>query len=148
MPGRYFEEFRPGESWTTKGLTLTEAAIIDFALAWDPQHMHLDKARAADGPFAGLIASGFHSLVAGFRLFHELGLLEDTNIVGPSIGEVNWPAPARPGDTLTARVHVDEVKESRSRPDRGMVFFSVDVMRDDGAVVCSFHPRTFVKRRP
>jgi len=147
MRGRFLEEFTAGEAWETRALTLTEGMIIDFALMWDPQHMHIDKPRSESGPFNGLIASGFHTLVAGFRLFHDLGLLEDTNIVGPSIGEVSWPAPVYPGDTIRSLVTVTEVRPSKSRPDRGLVHFSIDVVNQKNDVVCRFHPRTFVRSR-
>lgn len=147
MRGRYLEEFVAGEAWETRGLTMTESMIIDFALTWDPQHMHIDKPRSQAGPFGALIASGFHTLAVSFRLFHDLGLLEDTNIVGPSIGEVNWPAPVRAGDTIRCKVTVDEVRPSRSKPDRGLVFFSIETLNQNGDIVCSFSPRAFIRTK-
>lgn len=147
MRGRYLEEFVVGEAWETRGLTMTESMIVDFALSWDPQHMHIDKPRSEAGPFGGLIASGFHTLAASFRLFYDLGLLEDTNIVGPALGDVIWPAPVRAGDTIRCKVRVEEVRPSRSKPDRGLVFFAIETMNQQGQTVCTFSPRAFIRTK-
>ena len=98
MHTRWFEEFTVGETFESRGATLTESQIVDFALTYDPQRMHVNAAAAADGMFGGLIASGFQTLALGFRLFFDLGLIERSNIVGPGMDEVRWLAPVRPGD--------------------------------------------------
>lgn len=147
MRGRYWEDFVVGEAWETRGLTLTESMIVDFALMWDPQHMHTDKVRAEAGPFGGLIASGFQTLAASFRLFHDLGLLEDTNIAGPSLGEVSWPAPVRAGDTIRCRARVVESRASASKPDRGIVRFAIETLNQHDEIVCTFFPLGFIRTR-
>ncbi len=99
MHTRWFEEFAVGDTLTTRGATLTESQIVDFALTYDPQQMHINKAAAEAGMFGGLIASGFQTLALSFRLFLETGVIERSNIVGPGLDEVRWLAPVKPGDT-------------------------------------------------
>ena len=62
MDTRFLDDLTPGQRFTSPGLTLTEAEIIDFAWRYDPQPFHLDANAAANSPYGGLIASGFQSL--------------------------------------------------------------------------------------
>ncbi|MEW9921609.1 MaoC family dehydratase [Marimonas sp. MJW-29] len=121
--GRYFDDLTVGDSFETDGITLTEAAIIDFALTHDPQPFHIDKVAASGSMFGGLIASGFQTIALTFRLFRDTGVLTGTNLGGHGMDEVRWRAPVFPGDTLHARITVEALTPSRSKPDRGTVRF-------------------------
>lgn len=148
MHTRWFEDFTVGERFESRGATLTESQIVDFALTYDPQQMHVNAAAAADGMFGGLIASGFQTLGLSFRLFFDLGLMEKSNIVGPGMDEVRWLAPVRPGDTLRSVVEVLEARESRSREDRGTVRFGFAVENQRGETVLTYQALTIIRRRP
>ena len=76
----YLEDFKVGDEFTSPGITLTEAQIIDFALKFDPQPFHVDVTAAAAEPFGGLIASGFHTAALSFRLFWQTGVLGDASL--------------------------------------------------------------------
>src|SRR6185437_16239920 len=67
MAERYFDDFAIGEKFVTRGVALTESMIMDFALTYDPQPFHIDVEAARASNYGGLIASGFHTLVLGFR---------------------------------------------------------------------------------
>ena len=133
---------------TTRGITLTESQIVDFALTYDPQHMHVDAAAAGAGPFGGLIASGFQTLALSFRLFYDLGLVVDSNIVGPGMDEVRWTAPVKPGDTIRTAVEVIEARESQSKPDRGTVRFRFTVLNQRDETVMTYVAITIIRKRP
>jgi acyl dehydratase len=60
-PGAYFEDYPVGASFAGGPITVGEAEILDFARRYDPQPMHVDKDWARNGPFGGLIASGWHT---------------------------------------------------------------------------------------
>ncbi|MGQ3031102.1 MAG: MaoC/PaaZ C-terminal domain-containing protein, partial [Ferrovibrionaceae bacterium] len=57
----YFDDFQPGQRFVTPAMTVTESQILDFALQFDPQPLHMDKVTAENSHFGGLIASGFHT---------------------------------------------------------------------------------------
>jgi acyl dehydratase len=118
---RYFEDFKVGDTFVTGGVTLTESAIIDFAITYDPQPFHLDVTAAKAGPFGGLIASGFQTLALGFRQVLDLGVLKGGSMGSPGLDELRWTRPVRPGDTLRVKGEVMETKASSSKPDRGTV---------------------------
>lgn len=120
MDTRYLDDLTPGQRFTSPGLTLSEAEIIDFAWRYDPQPFHLDATAALGSPYGGLIASGFQSLAICFRLFIQSGVLAESSMGSPGIDELRWLAPVRPGDTLHSEIEVLEVRPSSSRPDRGI----------------------------
>jgi acyl dehydratase len=117
----YLEDFTPGREFLTDGVTITEAQILDFALAFDPQPFHLDVEAAKQSIFGGLIASGFHTMALTFRLFAQTRALAASSLGSPGVDELRWIRPVRPGDTLRAVVRVAEQRPSTSKPDRGIV---------------------------
>ena len=76
MAGRWFEDFAVGDVVETRGVAVTNSQILDFALVYDPQPFHIDVEAAANGPFGGLIASGFQTLGLSFRLVLATGVFE------------------------------------------------------------------------
>ena len=145
---RYFDELKEGERFVTGGWTLDEAEIVAFARAFDPQPIHVDTVGAADGPYGGLIASGFQTMALGFRLFYELGVINQACIGGPGIDNVRFHRPARPGDTIHAIATVAETRPSRSRPDRGYVRMAYDVRNQRDEPVLSYEIVHILMCRP
>lgn len=148
MTSRYFEDWTEGEVVETRGATLTESQIVDFAMMFDPQPMHIDRTFAEAGQFEGLIASGFHTISLTFRLFYDLGYFTHSNIIGVGLDEVRWTAPVRPGDTLRCRMEVLELKESRSKPDRGSMTFRLTAINQHGTEVMHFRSISVLRKRP
>lgn len=144
----YLEDFNPGERYTTGGVTFTESDIIDFALRYDPQPFHLDVNAAAESPYGGLIASGFHTLALGFRMFLQEGLLKASSIGSPGIDELRWLAPVRPGDTLHIEAEVLQVRESKSKSDRGTLRMAYKTINQHGDGVMTFTVIHLLKKRP
>ena len=145
---RYFDDLKPGERFVTGERALDEAEIVAFAQQFDPQPIHVDAAQATDGPYGGLIASGFQTMALGFRLFYELGVINDACIGGPGIDAVRFHRPARPGDSIHAVATVAEVRASRSKPDRGYVRMAYDVRNQRDEPVLSFEIVHILLRRP
>lgn len=148
MHTRWFDEFAVGDRFETRGMSLTEAQIVEFAQMFDPQAMHVNVAAAEAGPFGGLIASGFQTLSLSFRLFLDLGLMERSNIIGAGLDEVRWLAPVRPGDTLITTIEVLEARESRSKPDRGTLRLALSVRNQRGDVVLTYQALPILRKRP
>ena len=145
---RYFDDLKPGERFVTGERGLGEAEIVAFAREFDPQPIHVDAARAADGPYGGLIASGFHTMALGSRLFYDLGVIDEACIGGPGIDAVRFHRPARPGDRIHTVATVAETRPSRSRPDRGYVRMAYDVRNQRSEPVLSFEIVHILIRRP
>ena len=148
MSDRYFEDFEIGQRFVSRGATLTESQILDFALAYDPQPFHLDKEAAERSPYAGLIASGFQTLAIGFRMFYQEKVINACSMGSPGMDELRWLRPVRPGDTLRTVAQVLEKRASESKPDRGILRMGYEVMNQADEVVMTFVTTHIFRRRP
>lgn len=134
---RCFDDFVVGEVIDLGSVEVTEAAIIEFAEQYDPQPFHVDPEAAADSPFGGLIASGWHTCSMYMRLLYD-GLLSGSSSQGASgIEELRWLAPVRPADRLRARYTVVDATRSATKPNRGTVTFRSEMLNQDDVVVLS-----------
>lgn len=147
MTERCFDDFKVGERFESKGVTLSESQILDFALHYDPQPFHIDKQAAAESPFGGIIASGFQTLALSFRMFYQEKIINACAVGSPGMTELNWLAPVRPGDTLRTTAEVMEVRASASRKDRGFVKLAFGVANQDGVRVMSYNATIIMLRK-
>lgn len=85
---KFFDDLSVGDGFETGEITLTENAIVDFALTHDPQPFHVNKVAATESIFGGIIASGFQTIALTFRLFRDTGVLTGTNLGGHGMDEV------------------------------------------------------------
>jgi acyl dehydratase len=132
---RYFEDYTPGAINEYDGLVVTEKAIIDFASQYDPQPFHVDPVAAREGPFGGLIASGWHTTALMMRLFTKHYLSTVASLGSPGVDELRWIKPVRPGDCLRLRLHTLDTRLSRSDPRRGVVRTRAELVDQDGEPV-------------
>ncbi|MEV0664504.1 MaoC family dehydratase [Actinomadura luteofluorescens] len=144
---RYFEDYTAGTTYEYGHVTVDEAEIIEFARRFDPQPIHVDPDFAASGPFAGIIASGWHTGSIMMRLFADHFLSRVASLASPGVDELRWPAPVRPGDTLRLRVTVLEARPSRSKPDRGIVATRAELLNQDDQIVLHTLPANLLRRR-
>jgi len=134
---RYFEDYHPGSVHEYGTIAVDEAEIIAFERKFDPQDFHVDPEAAARGPFGGLIASGWHTASLMMRLLADHYLSKVASLGSPGIDELRWTQPVRPGDALSIRVTVLDAKRSRSKPDRGIVQTSIEVLNQRGEIVAT-----------
>jgi acyl dehydratase len=134
----YFEDFTVGFEFKTDSRTLTKSQIIEFAHEWDPQGFHINEVAALKSPFKGIIASGWHTLLVGFKLTLETGLFEESSIGSPGMEHVKWVLPVRPNDKLYIIGKVSALKISRTKPDRGFVDINYSIIANDKTLVCSY----------
>lgn len=132
---RYLEDLQVGERWVSAPVTISEQDIIKFGQTYDPQPMHTDKALAADGPFGGLIASGWHIAALAMRLSVQSRSFGGTPIVGAGVDELRWLHPVRPGDVLTLERTVIEVIPPPKPKGRGTVKTLMTMRNQDGKTV-------------
>lgn len=145
---RYFEDFELGEAWESEPKLLGADEIMAFGRDYDPQPMHTDPARAAAGPFGGLVASGWQVAAISMREFVLSGGHGRTPAVGLGIDELRWHAPARAGDLLTVRREVIELRRSASNPRHGIMRTRVMVRNQAGTVLMTLVSTSRVPTRP
>ncbi|HEV2357913.1 MAG TPA: MaoC family dehydratase [bacterium] len=144
---RYFEDYVPGSVLEYGAITVTEEDMIEFAERFDPQPFHVDADAAAEGPFGGLIASGWHTASVMMRLVADHYLSKVASLGSPGVDELRWTRPVRPGDSLRVRVSIMEARRSRSKPDRGVVRSRVEIVNQRGDVVMSLQALNILRCR-
>ena len=118
--GLYLEDLHVGQRFTSGTYRMDEERIKAFAAEFDPQPFHLDEAAAQATVFRGLSASGWHTAAVAMRLMVTGGLPLGNGIIGLG-GELAWPKPTRPGDTLRVESEILEILPSRSKPNQAVV---------------------------
>ncbi len=130
-----FSEFHTGQVITAGPVEVSEAEIIRFATAYDPQWFHTDAAAASRGHFGGLIASGWHTCGIAMRLVADAALHGSESFASPGLAYVKWPHPVRPGDRLSLRATVLTTRCARSQPHLGILRWRWQLFNVKGAEV-------------
>jgi acyl dehydratase len=144
---RYFEDYPVGAG-AEYGYRVVEAdEIVTFARQYDPQYFHVDPATAPDGPFGGLIASGWHTAAIMMRLYADHFLSTVASLGGPGVDALRWLVPVRPGDQLRLRVEVLEARRSASKPDRGLIRTRTELINQDDVVAFRAEVLNFLRCR-
>lgn len=139
------DDLKIGQTFITDSCRIERDEIIEFAGRFDPQPFHLSDEGAKDSLFGTLAASGWHTAAISMRLMVKALPLAGGMIGGS--GEVAWPRPTRPGDTLHVECKVLDIVPSRSKPDRGMVTVENRTLNQNGEVVQIFTVKLVVRRR-
>ncbi len=134
----YLEDYVVGTRTEHPGRVLVgQGEIVEFAQRFDPQYFHVDPAAAANGPYHGLIASGWHTAGLMMRLYADQYLSKVASLGGPGVDELRWHLPVRPGDILRLTTEVLQADRSRSKPDRGLVRTRAELYNQDNTLVLS-----------
>ena len=145
---RYFDDYVEGDVHRFGSILVEAEEIVTFAKLYDPQSIHTDPEAAAKGPFGGLIASGWLTCGLMMRLYYQNYLTHNASLASPSLDELRWLKPVRPGDRLSVQVTVLQAAPSKSKPDRGAVTSFVEVFNQADEVVMSFKVVNIIGRRP
>ncbi len=131
----YLEDLTEGSEYLSAPRTISEQDITAFAgLSGDFSPLHTDDEWVrANTPFAGRIAHG--ALVFAVSQGLATPVIDDIAVIAFLGFERTLAGPVYPGDTITARWTVSQVRRSRSKPDRGIACLNVAVVNQDGTIV-------------
>lgn len=136
---RYFEDYETGAVHVLGQVRADMTEMLAFSREFDPQDIHIDAAKAANGPFQGLIASGWYTTSLMMRLLARNFLSNVSSLGSPGIDGLRWLAPVRADDVLTIRVTVVETRQSASKPGQGIVRSLIEVINQDKILVMDIH---------
>ncbi len=149
MPGLYFEEFSVGQKFEhTIRRTITEADNVWFsALTHNPAPLHLDAEYMKHSEFGKRIVNS--CLTLAFMVGISIG---DTT-VGTTVANLGWdevrfPKPLFHGDTIHIETEVLEVRDSKSRPDNGIVVFAHRAFNQNDELVGECKRSALMHRTP
>jgi acyl dehydratase len=143
--GLTFDQFNPGDAFSSPARTVTEADVVAFAgLSGDFNPLHTDEEFARSTPFGARIAHGMLSAAMATGMANWIGIFEGTTIA--LIEQViQYKGAVKFGDTLHLELKVLQKKEA-SKPDRGLVFFETHVCNQEGKAVIEGQWTLMMKR--
>jgi acyl dehydratase len=148
MAGLFLEEFQPGTVFRhqlTK--TVTESDNMLFSvMTLNPQPLHIDFDFAAKSEWGKPLVNSL------FTLGLMIGISVHDTTLGTTIGnlgmtETVFPHPVFHGDTIRVETEVKSVRESKSRPDRGIVEFEHRAYNQDGKLVARCTRQAMIRKR-
>jgi acyl dehydratase len=147
MPGAPWEAWEVGQTLRhalTRTVTETDNLMI-CALTHNPQPLHLDAEYAAGTEFGRVVVNGI------FTFGLMVGVSVGDTTLGTLVANLGYDAVVMPkpvfiGDTLRIETTVAEKRESRSRPDAGIVVFEHRAINQRGEVVCQCRRTALLQR--
>ena len=137
MSGKYFEELEVGMEFKhLPHRTITETDNFLFtALTHNPQPLHLDAEFAKATQHGQIIVNSL------FTLGLVIGLSVGDTTLGTTIGNLGmekteFPNPVFIGDTVRGATKITEKRESKSKPDRGIVWFEHVGINQRDEIIC------------
>ena len=146
----YFEDFQIGQEWTSPTRTITEADVTAFAMLsgdWDEIHTSEDFARK-ESAYKTRIAHGMLGLAIVEGLKKRIPAFADTRYIASL--EWNWKftGPILIGDTVHMKIRINNMRESKSRAERGIIWEGGQMINQRGEVVQEGEHSLMIWRRP
>jgi acyl dehydratase len=145
---KYFEDFQVGESKQLGERLMSREDIIEFALKFDRQAIHIDEVAAKKTIFKGLIASGLHTLSTAASIVVDEYLQDTAMVGGAGMNNVLWVKPVRPGDHIAVKIEVVRKTPHPKTSILGVVTTQQTVTTDDGSVVMTGEVDYLFGRKP
>jgi len=149
MAGRHYDEWQVGDRLAHDiRRTVTETDNLLFStMTHNPQPLHLDAEAARASEFGRILVNGT------FTFALMVGLSVGDTTLGTLVANLGYdklvmPKPVFLGDTLRAETEVVELRDSRSRPDAGLVTFRHTMLNQRDETVCQCLRTALLKRRP
>ena len=148
MSGRYFEDFTVGDIYHhLPGRTLSQQDNSWFTLLTMNTHpLHFDEEYAAATEFGKPLSAS--PLTVAVIVGMSVSDVSAKAIANLGWKEIKLPNPVFPGDTLYANTEVLGKRESRSRPNAGIVSVLTRGINQDDAEVCVFERQILIPKRP
>jgi acyl dehydratase len=117
----------------TGWLEITQERVNAFADATDDhQWIHVDRARAAAGPFGGTIAHGFLTLSLIIPLFGELLEVKGVSMgLNYGLNRVRFPAPVPVGSKIRMTAQLGAAEDAGVNAVQAVVDFTIEVEGSD-----------------
>lgn len=149
MPGRFFDEWQVGDTiahTVTRTVTETDNVLIS-SLTHNPQPLHLDHEVAAASEFGRPLVNSIFTfgLMVGVSVSDTtLGTL----VANLGYTDLTFPAPVFVGDTLRTETEVTALRESKSRPNAGIVTFEHKSFNQRGELVARCLRTALLTKKP
>ncbi len=148
MEIEYYEDLRLNKQRFVGTYTAVNEEMIEFAMKWDPQPYHLDAEAARSYPSGELTAPSGYTLGITTLLLASMNPPKVAILANLEYERVKLPVSVRAGDQLSMTMEHLEKRESRSRPDCGIVRTLIEVKNQHDQTVLSYVGVGLVAKRP
>ena len=149
MAGLWFEEFEVGQVFRHEvRRTVTDMDNILFSsLTYNPASLHIDHAYAATTEFGKPLMNSLFTLglVIGLSV---LDTTFGTTVANLGMSETTFPKPVFAGDTIRVETKVLELRESKSRPNAGIVTWEHRAINQRSEIVCTMTRTALLLKKP
>ncbi|MBY0510369.1 MAG: MaoC family dehydratase [Rhodospirillaceae bacterium] len=149
MAGLYYEEFKVGMTFQHDiRRTITEADNVFFtSMTHNPAALHLDEEYAKKTEFGTRIVNS--CLTLSFMVGISVGQTTlGTTVANLGWDEVRFPKPLFHGDTIRVETEVLELRDSKSRPNQGIIVFAHRAYNQHNDLVGSCKRSALMLRKP
>ena len=143
----WFEDMEIGDTAGIGEYLVEEDEMVAFSEKWDPFPFHVDRAAAAKSIHGGLIASGEYSMAIKQILLHRNGI-PDGVMASMGYDELRYLKPVRPGDRIRVELEVIGKRESRSKPDRGIVRVRTTLKNQENTDLLTYIDIVLIAKKP
>jgi len=144
----FYEDIEVGAEDSFGCYPVSKEEVIEFATKYDPQPFHLNEEAAKQSVFGGLCASGWHTCAMLMRMTVDHMMAKGTAGLGsPGIDGIEWKKPVMVGDTLSVKAKTTDKRESKSRPNIGLVKSTSEVFNQSGDLVMAVHTNYMIAKR-
>lgn len=147
--GLYLDDMKVGSTYASATRTITETDVVNFAAhTGDYSEVHVSREFAKKTQFGRPIAHGMLGLAICHGLMVQTNFWKDTAIAFLGLREWNFRAPIFVGDTVHVRWTITEIRPSKTKPDRGVAVFAVELVNQDSVVVQEGTKLEMMHRKP
>ncbi len=146
----YYEDFQVGQEWTSPGRTITEADVTMFAmLSGDYDEIHTNEEFCKrDSAYKTRIAHGMLGLSLVEGLKKRIPAFADTRYIASLEWHWKFTGPIYIGDSVHVKFRIAKMRESQSKPDRGIIWEGGRMINQRGEVVQEGEHSLMIWRRP
>ena len=140
-----FDRIHVGDTYSAESYSVSFDEMYRFNRDWDPLPIHLSEAAALAAGHKSIIASGQYTLCIKQYFMNRMPWREA--VIG-AIGfdELRFLNPVHAGDSISVKVVCMDKRESKSKPDRGICKFKVEMFNQDNDTVLTYTDIVMLKR--
>lgn len=140
----YFDNFKLGDQFELKKVTIEKDKMIEFAKDYDPQMIHTDEDFGEKSRFGQIIAPGIMSFMSVWAEFVKSNIIFDQFIAAQNF-RIDWLSPVFAGDVLTGKVEITRLQERN--PYNGIVDVNIVIYNQDNLKVMDTTTEAILNRR-
>ena len=140
----YFDDFKKGDEFQLNSIKIDRQKMIDFAVDYDPQKIHMDEEYGKASRYGDIIAPGIMSFMSVWAEFVKSDIIFDQFIAAQSF-QIKWLAPVFSGEVLTGKVKIQDVIPRN--PYNGIVEVNLVIYDEKGNMVMDTLTEAILHRR-